>query len=79
MSLSVHPAGVIAAQSSMDSYIRVFDVNSNSTVVVIDCLPSESWAIAFDPKVRRTTFPFLKKIVYLCWVTRESFLPLLAG
>ncbi|KAG8090452.1 hypothetical protein GUJ93_ZPchr0011g28126 [Zizania palustris] len=51
VSLSAHPAGAIAAAVSLDSYVRVFDVDSGASVATLEAPPSEVWGIQFHPKV----------------------------
>lgn len=50
-SVAAHPLGSIAASSSLDSFVRVFDVDSNATVATLEAPPSEVWQMRFDPKV----------------------------
>lgn len=51
VSLAAHPAGAVAAAVSLDSYVRVFDVDSGSSVATLEAPPSEVWGIQFHPKV----------------------------
>ena len=37
------------ASSALDSMIRVWELESSETRTVIECAPSESWEIAFEP------------------------------
>ena len=53
VSVAADPAGQLAASSSLDSLVRVFDIESNATRATLECQPAESWALAFDPQVRR--------------------------
>lgn len=55
-SVAAHPLGSIAASSSLDSFVRVFDVDSNATIATLEAPPSEVWQMRFDPKVIRTAF-----------------------
>lgn len=50
-SVAAHPLGSIAASSSLDSFVRVFDVDSNATIATLEAPPSEVWQLKFDPKV----------------------------
>jgi WD repeat-containing protein 61 len=50
-SVAAHPLGSIAASSSLDSFVRVFDVDSNATIATLEAPPSEVWQMRFDPKV----------------------------
>ncbi|KAK6944782.1 Anaphase-promoting complex subunit 4, WD40 domain [Dillenia turbinata] len=50
VSVCAHPSGAIAASASLDSFIRVFDVDSNSTIATLEAPPSEVWQMQFDPK-----------------------------
>lgn len=52
-SVAAHPLGSIAASSSLDSFVRVFDVDSNATIATLEAPPSEVWQMRFDPKVIR--------------------------
>ncbi|XP_074571379.1 WD repeat-containing protein VIP3 [Curcuma longa] len=45
-----HPSGAVAASSSMDSFIRVFEVDSNASIATLESPPSEVWSMRFDPK-----------------------------
>ncbi|XP_054783964.1 WD repeat-containing protein VIP3-like [Prosopis cineraria] len=49
-SVAAHPLGSIAASSSLDSFVRVFDVDSNATIATLEAPPSEVWQLKFDPK-----------------------------
>ncbi|KAH0894914.1 hypothetical protein HID58_057343 [Brassica napus] len=33
--VAAHPSGIIAASSSLDSFVRVFDVDTNATIAVM--------------------------------------------
>ncbi|GLJ49574.1 hypothetical protein SUGI_1051400 [Cryptomeria japonica] len=50
VAVAAHPAGSIAASTSLDSFVRVFDVHSNSTISILDSPPSEAWNMHFHPK-----------------------------
>ncbi|KAG0466691.1 hypothetical protein HPP92_018271 [Vanilla planifolia] len=50
VSVAAHPGGVIAASASLDSFIRVFDVDSNASISTLEAPPSEVWNMQFDPK-----------------------------
>ncbi|OAY70570.1 WD repeat-containing protein VIP3, partial [Ananas comosus] len=47
---AAHPSGALAAAASLDSSVRVFDVDSNASVTSLDAPPSEVWGLQFDPK-----------------------------
>lgn len=49
VSVAAHPSGVIAASASLDSFVRVFDVDSNNTIATLEAPPSEVWQMKFDP------------------------------
>ena len=51
VSLAAHPAGALAAAVSLDSFVRVFDVDSGASVATLEAPPSEVWGIQFHPKV----------------------------
>ena len=50
-SVAAHPLGSVVASSSLDSFVRVFDVDSNATIATLEAPPSEVWQMRFDPKV----------------------------
>ncbi|MBA0722756.1 hypothetical protein Golax_003406, partial [Gossypium laxum] len=50
VSVTAHPSGVIAASASLDSLVRVFDVDTNATIATLEAPPSEVWQMQFDPK-----------------------------
>ncbi|KAL4202243.1 hypothetical protein AMTRI_Chr02g220120 [Amborella trichopoda] len=50
ISVAAHPSGVIAASTSLDSFVRVFDVDTNATIATLEAPPSEVWGMKFDPK-----------------------------
>ncbi|KAH9620432.1 hypothetical protein KSS87_022251 [Heliosperma pusillum] len=50
VSVAAHPSGVIAASASLDSVVRVFDVDTNHTLATLQAPPSESWQMQFNPK-----------------------------
>jgi WD40 repeat protein len=51
VAVAAHPRGTIAASTSLDSFVRVFEIDSNATMTIIKTPPSEAWLIQFDPKV----------------------------
>lgn len=51
VAVAAHPAGTIAASTSLDSFVRVFDIDTNATVATLETPPSEAWLMQFDPKV----------------------------
>lgn len=50
VSVAAHPGGVVAASASLDSFIRVFDVESNNSIATLEAPPSEVWNMQFEPK-----------------------------
>ncbi|XP_039146183.1 LOW QUALITY PROTEIN: WD repeat-containing protein VIP3 [Dioscorea cayenensis subsp. rotundata] len=50
VAVAAHPAGFLAASASLDSFIRVFEIDSNSTIATLEAPPSEVWGMQFDPK-----------------------------
>lgn len=62
VSVAAHPSGAIAASASLDSFVRVFDVDSNASIATLEAPPSEVWQMQFDPKV--ILFPFLLVLVF---------------
>ncbi|KAL5736951.1 hypothetical protein ACOSQ2_031739 [Xanthoceras sorbifolium] len=50
VSVAAHPSGVIAASAALDSFVRVFDVDTNATIATLEAPPSEVWQMQFDPK-----------------------------
>lgn len=51
VSLSAHPSGSIAAATSLDSLVRVFDVDTAASIALLEAAPSEAWGLQFNPKV----------------------------
>ncbi|OMO72835.1 hypothetical protein COLO4_27437 [Corchorus olitorius] len=49
VSVAAHLFGVIAASASLDSLVRVFDVDNNATIATLEAPPSEVWQMQFDP------------------------------
>ncbi|KAL9239876.1 hypothetical protein vseg_014155 [Gypsophila vaccaria] len=49
VSLASHPSGSLAASASLDSVVRVFDVDSNRTLASLQAPPSETWHMQFNP------------------------------
>ncbi|KAF1001654.1 WD repeat-containing protein VIP3 [Apium graveolens] len=50
ISVAAHPSGKIAASASIDSFIRVFDVQSNNTIATLEASPSQVWQLQFNPQ-----------------------------
>ncbi|KAJ8750640.1 hypothetical protein K2173_015821 [Erythroxylum novogranatense] len=50
VSVAAHPSGIIAASASLDSFVRVFDVDTNASIATLEAPPSEVWQMQFDPK-----------------------------
>ncbi|XP_023003278.1 WD repeat-containing protein VIP3-like, partial [Cucurbita maxima] len=51
---AAHPSGYVAASASLDSFVRVFEVGSNSTIVTLEAPPSEVLKMRFNPEVQAT-------------------------
>jgi WD repeat-containing protein 61 len=70
VSVAAHPSGSIAASASLDSFVRVFDVDSNASIATLEAPPSEVWQMKFDPKVILFLFLliFIFKFLYICTV-----------
>ncbi|KAK9829667.1 hypothetical protein WJX72_007240 [[Myrmecia] bisecta] len=49
ISVAVDSTATYAASSALDSYIRVWNLNDNSTKAVLETPPSETWQITFHP------------------------------
>ncbi|CAN4096488.1 unnamed protein product [Withania somnifera] len=49
VSVATHPTRRIAASASIDSFIRVFEVDSNKTISTLEAPPSEVWQLQFSP------------------------------
>ncbi|KAM7257655.1 hypothetical protein ACFE04_013396 [Oxalis oulophora] len=49
VSVAAHPSGVIAASAALDSFVRVFDVDTNATIATLEAPPSEVWQMQFNP------------------------------
>ncbi|KAF3336232.1 WD repeat-containing protein 61 [Carex littledalei] len=50
VSLAAHPSGSLAAATSLDSLVRVFDVDTAASVALLEAAPSEAWGLQFNPK-----------------------------
>uniref|UniRef100_A0A1D1YZ94 WD repeat-containing protein 61 n=2 Tax=Anthurium amnicola TaxID=1678845 RepID=A0A1D1YZ94_9ARAE len=50
VSVAAHPSGTVAASASLDSFVRVFDVDANATIATLEAPPSEVWNMQFNPK-----------------------------
>ncbi|CAH9101833.1 unnamed protein product [Cuscuta epithymum] len=50
VSVAAHPTRRIAASASIDSFVRVFDVDSNVTIATLEAPPSEVWQLSFNPE-----------------------------
>ncbi|KAG4936355.1 hypothetical protein JHK82_050563 [Glycine max] len=53
VSVAANPLGFVTASSSLDNFVRVFNVNSNATIATLKAPPFEVevWKMHFDPKV----------------------------
>mmetsp|Transcript_22400 Transcript_22400/g.61887 ORF Transcript_22400/g.61887 Transcript_22400/m.61887 type:complete len:317 (+) Transcript_22400:46-996(+) len=49
VSVDVHSSGQVAASSSLDSVIRVWNLESHATLDQIETAAMETWAVAFSP------------------------------
>jgi WD repeat-containing protein 61 len=49
VSVAVNPTGTLAASSSLDSIVRVFEVSSNEQKAALESPPAETWGVAFAP------------------------------
>ncbi|KAG1338696.1 putative WD repeat-containing protein VIP3 [Cocos nucifera] len=50
ISIVAHPASTMAASASLDGFIRVFDVDSNTFIAAPAAPPSKVWNMQFDLK-----------------------------
>ncbi|XP_059634794.1 WD repeat-containing protein VIP3 [Cornus florida] len=50
VSVAAHPSGAIAASASLDSFVRVFEVEKNNTIATLEAPPSEVWHMQFNPE-----------------------------
>ena len=50
ISVAVDATGEFAASSALDSFIRVWNLETTDTVDVIETPPSETWSICFNPQ-----------------------------
>ncbi|EFJ46274.1 hypothetical protein VOLCADRAFT_62857 [Volvox carteri f. nagariensis] len=50
ISVAAHGSGQFAASSALDSLIRAWDVNEQTTISVIEMAPTETWTVAFGPQ-----------------------------
>lgn len=54
ISLTAHPKGTYAATSSLDSLVRVWDIEDRQTTLqILEMPPSECWCIDFSPAADR--------------------------
>lgn len=53
VSVAAHPTRRIAASTSIDSFIRVFEVDTNNTIATLEAPPSEVWQLQFSPNVSK--------------------------
>ncbi|KAG4924718.1 hypothetical protein JHK87_050258 [Glycine soja] len=53
VSVAANPLGFVTASSSLDNFVRVFNVNSNATIATLKAPPFEVevWKMHFDPKL----------------------------
>lgn len=49
VSVDINSTGSVVASSSLDSHIRLWDLESGSQLKTIDCTPVDSWTVAFSP------------------------------
>jgi len=52
VSLDVNKAGTLAVSTSLDSQMRIWDLNNQTLVKAIDSGPVEAWSCAFSPDGR---------------------------
>ncbi|XP_070554300.1 superkiller complex protein 8-like isoform X1 [Ptychodera flava] len=52
VSVDINPAGTIAGSSSLDSHIRLWDLESGKQMRIMDAGPVDAWTIAFSPDNR---------------------------
>ncbi|XP_074614053.1 superkiller complex protein 8-like isoform X4 [Acropora palmata] len=52
VSVDVNLTGTLAASSSLDSHIRIWDLESGKQLKAIDCGPVDTWTVAFSPDSR---------------------------
>lgn len=50
VSVAAHGSGQFAASSALDSLIRAWDVNEQTTTSVIEMAPTETWTVTFGPQ-----------------------------
>ncbi|XP_024521241.1 WD repeat-containing protein VIP3 [Selaginella moellendorffii] len=50
VAVAASPDGRVAACTSLDSVVRIFDVDSNSTLATLESKPAEAWQMQFHPK-----------------------------
>ena len=72
VAVAAHPSGIIAASASLDSFVRVFDVDTNATIATLEAPPSEVWQMQFDPKVR-LLWTLLQFSCYMWFVSWSCF------
>lgn len=52
VSVTAHPNGTYAATSSLDSLIRVWDIEDRQTTLqLLEMTPGECWSIDFSPSI----------------------------
>lgn len=49
VSVDINAEGTVAASSSLDSHIRLWDLDTGAQLQTIDCTPVDSWTVAFSP------------------------------
>ena len=49
ISVDVDPSGTYAVSSSLDSFIRVWNLDNHNTKAVIETAPSETWQVRLHP------------------------------
>ena len=68
VSVAAHPSGAIAASTSLDSFVRIFDVESNATLAVLESPPSEAWLMQFHPTVSSSKQYFFFWDSHYCFI-----------
>nr|XP_016454319.1 PREDICTED: WD repeat-containing protein VIP3-like [Nicotiana tabacum] len=63
VSVAAHPTRRIAASTSIDSFIRVFEVDTNNTIATLEAPPSEVWQLQFSPNMRTIRWQMLSDLL----------------
>ncbi|KAG6588060.1 WD repeat-containing protein VIP3, partial [Cucurbita argyrosperma subsp. sororia] len=76
VSVVAHPSGYVAASASLDSFVRVFEVGSNSTIATLEAPPSEVWQMRFNPESTAGSIGFQKSAWFSSPIDTESHVPM---